>query len=216
MAAPLIKAEEDWTEAHRFVLGGCIARGYELADAGISQIPANVRCNPNVPYTRGNVRWLIVDALIFEACAAGELPGVSAEWRANRSGPSSLEIQSANTVVYVAHLQSPDSPPAASEIKLGTMDYNQGVFEFIQQDARTTAVQLLLVHSGKEFAALRAYYDPENRGRHYQIGSNIMTGRVQATGFETESVSLVEPTLVLPPTAGQFSIQRDATEAGAS
>jgi hypothetical protein len=216
MAPKLSLAQADWTYPHLQVLKGCIALSYDIAADGMDRIPANVRSNPNVAYTQGNVRWLTLDTLLFEACAAGELPGMVATWHPNKSGPSSLEISSSNSIVYTAHLQSPASPPAASEIKLGTMDYNQEVFEFIKSDSSTSAVHLLLVHCGKEFAALRAYYDRDNRGRYYQIGGNIMAGAKPSNAFETEPIRLVEPKLLLPPTPGEFSARTKGNQAGAS
>lgn len=190
----------DWTSGNLVALGHLIREAYQSSAQGIREYHPALRLNPNQLYAQGYMRWVTLDALLYRACAEGTLNGITATFRGNKSGPASLELAGGKTRTLVTHLSDPDECPPKSDLREQARECNQAFFSFMQERrASEKSVQLLLVHSGEEYAGLRVYYDREKPSLYHDVTGNIMGVKLPSVSvFDTEMVAESHPALTVP------------------
>lgn len=195
-------SQSDWTENNLAVLRELVREAYLVSAEGIRGYHPSLASNPNRPYAQGYMRWVTLDGLLFKACEDGRLPGITANFKPNKSGPQSLELVGAETRTLVVHLTEPDDCPPRSDLREQARECNQALFSFMRdsESAAKAPIQLLFVHSGEGYAGLRAYYDSENPSLYHPITGNIMDAKLPVPVFETEMVTESNPelTVILP------------------
>jgi hypothetical protein len=190
----------DWTDENLAVLQELTREAYQISARAIQDYHPSLSMNPNRLYAQGYMRWVTLDGLLFEACANGRLKGITASFKPNKSGPLSLELAGKETRTLVVHLSEPDDCPAKSDLREQGRECNQTYFSFMQKPGSDKKeVQLLFVHSGEQYAGLRAYYDSETPSRYHAVTGNIMDENrpTRVTVFETERVMESEPELTV-------------------
>ncbi|MDB6135919.1 MAG: hypothetical protein JWM59_4162 [Verrucomicrobiales bacterium] len=199
MSDYLEDSKADWTPANLAVLREILIQAYRESRRTVGTSGTPLEMNPNRMYAQGNLRWVMIDALLYHACCEGRLEGIQAKFQPNKSGPFSLELLGRSTRTLVVHLSHPEDCPPDSDLRRQARDCNQFTFSFMHDTQASDTVQLLLVHAGEKFAALRAYYDNEQPWVYEQLTGNIMEERRPVPVFETEPVSESEPQLALAP-----------------
>lgn len=196
---------QDWTPTNLMGLQRALRKAYaSVADA----------CDPrrhafygtrNRAYGVGYARWLAIDFYLKEACDAGWLPGITAEWISlgGKGGLFAMELRGLYTSVLAIHLQDLDETPRESDYRYDKRVSNERyplLAGFEEMEAPSQLLSLLLVHGDKnaEFAELRAYDDPRNRASYTPFTGNLMEGAPLPVGDDSEAVAEPNVALIKP------------------
>lgn len=205
-AATLV--QQDWTPSNLMGLQRALRMAYNsVTDACDSRRHAFYDTQ-NRAYGVGYARWLAVDFYLKQACDAGWLTGIAAEWipLGGKGGLCVLELRGRYTSVLAIHLQKPDETPRDSDYRYDKRVSNEKyplLEGFEQLEAPSQLLNLLLVHGDKnaEFAELRAYDDPDNRASCTSFTGNIMDGAPLPVVDDIEVVA--EPNVALIKSAAE-------------
>lgn len=216
MQKAAVLVQQDWTPSNLMGLQRALRMAYgSVADACDPRRHAFYETR-NRTYGVGYARWLAVDFYLKQACEAGWLTGIAAEWvpLGGKGSICALELRGLYTSVLAIHLQEPDETPRDSDYRYDKRVSNEKyplLAGFEEFEAPSQLLNLLLVHGDKdaEFAALRAYDDPNNRSSFTSFSANIMVGAPLPVADDSEAVA--EPSVALiAPAAEQKKLSSGA------
>ncbi len=188
----------DWTPQNLLGLQHALRLAYNaVADACDPKRHAFYN-TPNRPYGVGYARWQATDYYLYQACEEGRIKGITAKWKSTGgkvgTPVSNLELVGQHTSVLIHHLREEDALPRDSGFRYDQRVSNEKyplLAGFEEIPAENQLIKLLLVHGDKnaEFAALRAYDDPENRASYTAFTGNIMLGAALPADNDSEVVA---------------------------
>lgn len=206
----LTKARHDWDEVNLSALKRVIVQAY-AATADLTDPAKNPLFDtPNQPMLAGTNRWGLMDRFLEGACKDGTFHGIEAVWlplsKKGTGGIHALELRGKHTCVIPFHLSDPEDVPRDSNLREEKRLFNhhnpmlQGFEE--APDADTSGlINLILVHGDKtaEFAFLRAYHDPEQKGAYISVTDNLMVSTPAVLVPKVDAEEVAEPEIQLQP-----------------
>lgn len=215
----LTKIADDWDSFNLAGLQYCLRQAYELTDA-LSNPDRNAHfATPNRHMIAGTMRWGFVEKCLHDGCLNGRLRGIQPRWvplsSKTASGVHALELVGRTTCVTPFHLTDADEAPRESSHRAEKRLFNQlnpllPTFADEQVDT-ISLLNLILVHGDKnaEFAFLRAYHDPEERGAFVPVSDNIILSTALVSQ-PVEAEEVAEAEIKLQPAAHKAALQSDS------
>jgi hypothetical protein len=214
----LTRIQEDWDCFNLAGIQFCLQQAYELTDA-LTNPERNAHfATPNRHMIAGTMRWGLVDKCLHDGCLNGRLRGIQPRWvplsSTTASGVHALELIGRNTCVTPFHLTDVDEAPRESSHRAEMRLFNQLnplLPTFAEEQVDTISLlNLILIHGDKkaEFAFLRAYHDPDERGAYVPVSDNIMRSPALISQ-PVDAEEIAEAEIQLKPVARKAAGQSD-------
>lgn len=185
----------DWPIYNQSALQAYLRAAYDETNNLCDPERSAVFTTPNQHMHTGYTRFIAVSQKLYEACLAGRLPGITAEWReaSGNSGFFVLVLRGQFTRLMVCHISHPEESPRDCVTRFDGRVGNQVLMDF-EEDAlskKSPLLTLTLVHGHRnaEFAFIRGYNDPARPGSYEQLSSNIMELPTIMPAIEEEDIT---------------------------
>lgn len=206
----LTRVREDWDEINLAALREAVAQAYSATSDLTDPTRNPLFATPNQPMLAGINRWGFVDKFLEIACMSGKLRGIEAVWvplmKKGAGGAHALELRGKNTCVVPFHLSDPEETPRDSNLREEKRLFNHlnptllGFEEASEVDT-SSLINLTLVHGDKspDFAFLRAYHNPEEKGAYVPVSENLMASAPAVLVPKVDAEEVSEPEIQLQP-----------------